>query len=92
MYFVAQPISAINQIQNTAPGPPRAIATGTPTMLEAPMEDAKAAAEGYEQTTAKVEEFNNKMKENFSDIYIDVYSRAGPIFHRCGYQFSFTQA
>ena len=42
-YLVPQPIKAMSQIQNTAPGPPITTAAGTPTMLEAPMDDARAA-------------------------------------------------
>jgi hypothetical protein len=34
----------INHIQKRAPGPPKAMAAGTPTILEAPMVEAKAIA------------------------------------------------
>ena len=36
-YFVAMPTSAVIHIQNTAPGPPSAMAAATPTMLPLPM-------------------------------------------------------
>ena len=36
-YFVAMPTSAVIHIQNTAPGPPMAMAAATPTMLPLPM-------------------------------------------------------
>ena len=35
-------MSAVAHIQRTAPGPPKAIATGTPMILEAPIVEASA--------------------------------------------------
>lgn len=36
-YFVAIPTKAVTHIQNSAPGPPTAIAVATPAMLPVPM-------------------------------------------------------
>jgi len=41
-YFVAMPNTPVSQHQKTAPGPPRATAVATPTMLPAPMVAASA--------------------------------------------------
>src|SRR5699024_3368639 len=41
-YFVAIPNRATIHIQKIAPGPPKAIATGTPTILAAPIVEASA--------------------------------------------------
>ena len=40
MKLVAPPTKAISHIQNTAPGPPSAIAVPTPAMLPTPTRDA----------------------------------------------------
>jgi len=40
-YFVAMPTSAVIHIQNTAPGPPSAIAVATPAMLPTPIVAAR---------------------------------------------------
>ena len=63
-------MNAITQIQNTAPGPPRAIATGTPTMFEAPIDDARAvqaAANG--DTPSSVSAFANILPNVCEQIY-----------------------
>ena len=41
-YLVAMPNTPVSQHQNTAPGPPRAIAVPTPMMFPVPMVDASA--------------------------------------------------
>jgi len=41
-YLVAMPKTPVSQIQRTAPGPPRATAVDTPTMLPAPIVAASA--------------------------------------------------
>ena len=42
--LVAMPKMPASQHQNTAPGPPRAIAVPTPTILPVPMVEARAVA------------------------------------------------
>ena len=43
-YFVEMPNTPVSQHQNTAPGPPRAMAVATPMMLPVPMVAARAVA------------------------------------------------
>lgn len=45
------PISAINHIQKTAPGPPRAIAVPTPAMFPTPTRDAAEIVKAWNEET-----------------------------------------
>ena len=51
-YFVAIPNKPVNQHQNTAPGPPAAIAVATPTILPVPIVAASAVASAAKELTS----------------------------------------
>ena len=53
-YLVHMPTRAEIHIQNTAPGPPAAIAPDTPAMLPVPMEAARAVHMALKGETAPV--------------------------------------
>ena len=54
-YFVAMPNTPDSQHHSTAPGPPRATAVATPTMLPVPMVAASAVASAPNCDTSPVE-------------------------------------
>ena len=54
-YFVDIPSTPVSQHQNTAPGPPRATAVPTPTMLPVPMVAARAVARAANCDTSPCE-------------------------------------
>ena len=55
LYLVAMPNTPESQHQSTAPGPPRATAVATPTMLPVPMVAASAVASAPNCDTSPVE-------------------------------------
>ena len=54
-YLVAMPNTPVSQHQNTAPGPPMAMAVATPTMLPVPMVAARAVARAPNCDTSPVD-------------------------------------
>ena len=55
LYLVAMPNTPESQHQSTAPGPPRATAVATPTMLPVPMVAASAVAKAPNCDTSPVD-------------------------------------
>src|SRR3546814_18117163 len=56
MYDVEAPKKAIAHIQNTAPGPPNAIAVATPAMLPVPPRPASETASAWNEDTTKLDD------------------------------------
>src|SRR3546814_12103617 len=55
MYEVEAPRNAIAHIQNTAPGPPKAIAVATPAMLPVPTRPASETASAWNEDTPELD-------------------------------------
>src|SRR3546814_5629183 len=56
MYEVEAPRNAIAHIQNTAPGPPKAIAVATPAMLPVPTRTASETASAWNEDTHELDD------------------------------------
>src|SRR3546814_9447646 len=56
MYEVEAPRNAIAHIQNTAPGPPKAIAVATPAMLPVPTRPASETASAWNEDTPELDD------------------------------------
>src|SRR5690606_28842 len=56
MYDVDAPRKAIAHIQNTAPGPPNAIAVATPAMLPVPTRPASETASAWNEDTPDLDD------------------------------------
>src|SRR3546814_18375979 len=66
MYDVEAPKKAIAHIQNTAPGPPNAIAVATPAMLPVPTRPASETASAWNEDTLELDDLLLNIRRSIS--------------------------
>src|SRR3546814_2018223 len=66
MYDVEAPKKAIAHIQNTAPGPPNAIAVATPAMLPVPTRPASETASAWNEDTPELDDLLLNIRRSIS--------------------------
>src|SRR3546814_4054166 len=69
MYDVEAPKKAIAHIQNTAPGPPNAIAVATPALLPVPTRPASETASAWNEDTPELDDMLLNIRRSISGTH-----------------------